>query len=109
MANREPKPKNSTTSRMTAVRGRVLLIAVLVCMLALCVRFAYLQVFDPNDYRIAALDQYTNSVTIPAKRGTIYASDGTTELATSATVYNCFISPVDLDEDDALQIGRAHV
>lgn len=102
MSNREPKPKNSTTSRITAVRGRVLLIAVLVCMLALCVRFAYLQVFDPNDYRIAALDQYTNSVTIPAKRGTIYASDGTTELATSATVYNCFISPVDLDEDDAL-------
>ncbi len=102
MSNREPKPKNSTTSRITAVRGRVLLIAVLVCMLALCARFAYLQVFDPNDYRIAALDQYTNSVTIPAKRGTIYASDGTTELATSATVYNCFISPVDLDEDDAL-------
>lgn len=86
----------SGSGRMTVVRGRVALIVILALMLMLCVRFAYLQLIDPKDYRTQALDQYTSSVTIPAKRGSIYANDGTTELAVSATVYNCFISPADI-------------
>ena len=86
----------SGSGRTSAARGRVALIVILVFMVLVCVRFAYLQLFDPADYRTSALDQYTNSVTIPAKRGSIYANDGTTELAVSATVYNCFISPYDI-------------
>ncbi len=88
----------SGSGRVSVVRGRVALIVILVLMFLICVRFAYLQLIDPKDYRTAALDQYTSSVTIPAKRGSIYANDGTTELAVSATVYNCFISPADIKE-----------
>ncbi len=102
----------SGSGRVAVVRGRIALIVILVFMLLLCVRFAYLQLIDPNDYRTAALDQYTSSVTIPAKRGSIYANDGTTELAVSATVYNCFISPADIkkmaeeSEDTSTPITR---
>ena len=85
-------------TKLVASRGRVALVLILMLMVALCVRFAYLQLLDPNDYRMAALDQYTSSVTISAKRGTIYANDGSTELAVSATVYNCFISPYDIKQ-----------
>ncbi len=98
MASTPKKLSPSSGSRLTAARARVALVIMLVCMLGLCVRFAYLQIFDPHDYRTAAMDQYTNSVTIAAKRGTIYANDGKTELAVSATVYNCFISPYDINE-----------
>lgn len=98
MAGATKKFTPSGSGRISVVRGRVALIVILVFMFLLCVRFAYLQLIDPKDYRTAALDQYTSSVTIPAKRGSIYANDGTTELAVSATVYNCFISPADIKE-----------
>ena len=96
MASANQKFTPSGSGRTIAVRGRSALIFILVVMIALCGRFAYLQLIDPDDYRTAALDQYTSSVTIPAKRGSIYANDATTELAVSATVYNCFISPYDI-------------
>lgn len=97
MAGAAKKYTPTGSGRTSTVRGRVALIVILVCMFLLCIRFAYLQLIDPADYRTAALDQYTSSVTIPAKRGSIYANDGTTELAVSATVYNCFISPADIE------------
>ena len=98
----------SGSGRTAASRGRIALIVILAFMVLLCVRFAYLQLFDPNDYRTSALDQYTNSITIPAKRGSIYANDGTTELAVSATVYNCFISPYDIGKfaEDSLETSE---
>ncbi|MBR6563437.1 MAG: PASTA domain-containing protein [Clostridia bacterium] len=98
MAGASQKFTPSGSGRTSVVRARVALAVILVLMLLMCVRFAYLQLIDPADYRTAALDQYTSSVTIPAKRGSIYANDGTTELAVSATVYNCFISPADISE-----------
>ncbi len=98
MANVSKKYTSVSSGRITVARGRVALALILLLMFALCIRFAYLQLIDPNDYRELALDQYTNSVTIAAKRGSIYANDGTTELAVSATVYNCFISPYDIHE-----------
>jgi len=88
----------SGSGRTGVVRGRVALVVIFVFMFLLCVRFAYLQLIDPQDFRTSALDQYTNSVVIPAKRGSIYANDATTELAVSATVYNCFISPYDITQ-----------
>ncbi len=93
MANARRNIQPSGVSRTIASRGRWALFFIFVLMLAMCGRFAYLQLFDPKGFRNSAQDQYTSSVTIAAKRGTIYANDGTTELAFSATVYNCFISP----------------
>lgn len=89
---------------MIVTRGKVTFIVILFMMGLLCVRFAYLQLLDPDDYKTKALEQYTSSVTISAKRGTIYASDGTTELAVSATVYNCFISPYDIEDSAQLAV-----
>ncbi|MBO4276820.1 MAG: PASTA domain-containing protein [Clostridia bacterium] len=92
------------TARTMVIRGKWALVFIFAAMLALCIRFAYLQLYDPDNYRVSALNQYTSSVSIDAKRGTIYASDATTALAVSATVYNCFISPydiVDSAEDDS--------
>ncbi len=102
MAGEAKRIKPTGSGRIGASRGKSALIIIFVLMVAICVRFAYLQIFDPKEYKIQALDQYTNSVTIDAKRGAIYASDGTTELAVSATVYNCFISPYDIEDDDQL-------
>ncbi len=102
MAAQTKKYTPSGIGRVIASRGKSALILILVFMFLLCVRFAYLQIFDPKDYRTQALDQYTSSVTIPAKRGAIYANDGTTELAVSATVYNCFISPFDIEDEAQL-------
>ncbi len=96
MASVSKKFTPSGSGRTGVVRGRVALVVILVLMFLMCIRFAYLQLIDPADYRTAALDQYTSSVPIPAKRGSIYANDATTELAVSATVYNCFISPFDI-------------
>lgn len=104
MTEKNKKYMSSSGGRITVMRGKGALIVVFLLMLALCVRFAYLQIFDPQNYHTAALDQYTNSITIPAKRGAIYANDGTTEIAVSATVYNCFISPFDIKNDEQLNI-----
>ena len=98
MASGNKKFIPSGSGRTVVVRGRVALSVILVCMLLICIRFSYLQLFDPKDYKTSALDQYTSSITIPAKRGSILANDGTTELAVSATVYNCIISPHDIQE-----------
>ena len=89
--------KRSSRSTVTK-RSRVALVLIFLLMLVVCARFVQLQIIDPEGYRTRALDQYTSSVTISAKRGTIYANDATTELAFSATVYNCFISPYDIEE-----------
>ncbi len=104
MASANKNIKTVGTGSVAVSRGRVALGVILVLMIAIAGRFAFLQLFDPNDYRTAALDQYTSSVTIPAKRGSILANDGTTELAVSATVYNCFISPFDIKDDEQLDL-----
>ena len=49
-------------------------------------------VTDSASYRAKANSSQFRSVTIPAKRGTIYASDGDV-LAQSATVYNIILDP----------------
>ena len=87
------------TARAMVIRSKWALILILALMLVLCGRFAYLQLVDPNNYRVSALNQYTSSISLPAKRGTIYSSDGSTVLAVSATVYNCIISPYDIIQD----------
>lgn len=108
MANARKTYNPSGANRTIAARGRVALVMVFLLMFALCVRFAYLQLLDPKDYRTSALDQYTSSVTISAKRGAIFANDGTTELAVSATVYNCFISPYHIRQmaDDSVDTSN---
>ncbi len=93
MANVRKNIQPSGYNRAIVERGRWALVVIFVLMLAMCFRFGYLQIVDPKDYRMAAQEQYASSVDIEARRGTIFANDGKTALAYSATVYNCFISP----------------
>ena len=61
-------------------------------------RLAELQLIHPDENRNNAILQYTNEVTINAKRGTIY--DRTMQkLAVSTTVQTVFISPSDIKDD----------
>ncbi len=84
------------THKLIVIRGKGAMAVMLVLLFALCCRFAVLQLADPHNYAEAAVDQYTHQVTLEAKRGTIFASDGTTKLAVSATTQTVFISPYDV-------------
>ncbi len=84
------------THKLIVFRGKTAMAVILVLLFALCCRFAVLQLVDPDNYAEAAVDQYTHQVTLEAKRGTIFASDGTTKLAVSATTQTVFISPYDV-------------
>lgn len=96
-AQRKPvKPRRELTHRTIVMRGRAALIIMMVILIALCGRFAFLQLADPYHYAERAVEQYTFETKLEAKRGTIYASDGTTKLAVSATTQTVFISPSDV-------------
>ena len=74
----------------------VALVILLVLLAGIAVRFAFLQIVDPYHYADRASDQYTYQTVLQAKRGTIYASDGTTKLATSGIALTVFLSPSDI-------------
>ena len=102
---KQKKPRRELTHRIIVLRGRAALIIMMVILIALCGRFAFLQLADPYHYAERAVEQYTFETKLEAKRGTIYASDGTTKLAVSATTQTVFISPADVykaatDTDD---------
>ena len=88
--------RKEVTSRKIMTRSRVVLFVLFAAMLALCFRFAFLQLIDPEHYADRAVDQYTYDVKLEAKRGVIYARDGVTKLAVSATTQTVFISPSDI-------------
>lgn len=95
-AQRKPKKRRELTHRMIVVRGRAALVIMMAVLVLLCGRFAFLQLLDPHHYAEAAVEQYTFETKLEAKRGTIFASDGSTKLAVSATTQTVFISPSDV-------------
>ena len=107
--NGTPKKKETKrrelTHRTIVVRSRTVLALMLAALIALCGRLAFLQIVDPYDYAEKAVEQYTYEVKLEAKRGTIYAADGTTKLAASVTTQTVFISPADVY--DAATKGKA--
>ncbi len=92
------KKRWELTHKIIVTRSRVAMVLMLILLIALCGRLAFLQLLDPYHYADAAVEQYTYEVKLEAKRGTIYASDGTTKLAVSATTQTVFISPSDIYE-----------
>lgn len=98
-----PSVHSRTTPQTRITRARCLAIVAMVALLALVARLAYLMLVDPDDYRSAAIKQYTNEYTIKAKRGKIYDTNMKV-LATSATVQNVFISPKDIQNDSQVLI-----
>ncbi|MBP5230868.1 MAG: PASTA domain-containing protein [Clostridia bacterium] len=86
------------TQKTQTRRIRVALLLLLVLLAGIAVRFAYLQLVDPYHYADRASNQYTYQSILPAKRGTIFASDGTTKLASSGIALTVFLSPSDIQK-----------
>lgn len=93
------KPKTSQNTKRSAIWAIVvtLLFSLLVYKLAL------LQLVDSGEYKNMALNQYTRESAIYAKRGTLYDRNYK-QLAVSATVYNVFVSPFDVEDKGQINI-----
>ena len=85
-------------------RVMVVLSVMFALLIALAVRLLYIQVFQRDEYRTKAFDQYTTEMTISPKRGIIYDRN-MTPLAVSATVETVFISPYEILEEDEDKIA----
>jgi len=88
--------QKSASSKM---RGRMRLILILFMLLGFLVIIAQLfkiQIVHGEEYQQSAMEQQTRSVSLGARRGTIYDRNGNT-LAKSATVWNVCISPAQMN------------
>lgn len=76
-------------------RTRILAIVVIVLMVIFVGRLFYLQIIKHDEYVALATKEQVKRLTIPAKRGLIYAMDGTTpiRLVMNETVYTLFADP----------------
>ncbi len=94
MAKRRRVRRRKTPTKFTAkMKGKLglLYIGVLVCLLGLIVRIAYIQITKGESYsRIVLAQQAYNSTTIAFQRGSILDANGMT-LATSVAVYNVVV------------------
>ena len=78
------------------------LIMVSVCMIAWCgliARLGILQFINYDKYQNDAIGNIQRETQVSAQRGTIYAMDGITPLATNITVWRVFISPRDIETE----------
>jgi penicillin-binding protein 2 len=78
----------------------VLYIVVAAGFTALLVRLLNLQLVEGSSWKIRAVDNYTNDVSVPAPRGIIYDRNGYI-LARNLASYNVVITPADLPDDDS--------
>lgn len=93
--------KNSNKTIINRCRAAVVGVGIIMCFLVF--RLASLQLINPDENRNTAIKQYTNEITISAKRGTIY--DRTMKkLAVSTTVQTVFISPTDIENDEQKEL-----
>lgn len=81
-------------------RPRILAILTLVIMAVFVVRLFYLQIIQHDYYVAAANKEQLKQLVIPAKRGEIYAMDGTdpVKVVLNETVYTVFADPKVVDK-----------
>lgn len=78
------------------------LVAILLCIMTVfVVRLFYLQILQHDHYVALANREQIKRLTIPAKRGVIYALDGSTPvpLAMNQTIYTVFADPQIINDD----------
>lgn len=71
---------------------------IMVLMLLLAFRLAWIQVVKAEEYSEMAIDQQTSDIPLEAKRGSIYDRNGE-ELATSAACYTVWARPAQIKEN----------
>lgn len=76
-------------------RTRILAFIVIALMAIFVARLFYLQIIKHDEYVALAMKEQVKRLTIPAKRGLIYAMDGNTpvKLVMNETVYTLFADP----------------
>lgn len=90
-------------------RTKFLAIITLGLMAVFVFRLFYLQIIKHDEYVAEAMKEQVKRLTIPAKRGLIYAMDGDkpVQLVMNETVYTLFADPkIITDQDKALSIIR---
>lgn len=95
------KIKKSAKSKKQAIQSRMklLIMVVLVAFVFDVGRIFYLQIIKGDELSAKAQNQQLYDMQVPAMRGIIYDSEGSV-LAQSATVYDIFIDPYNIDNDD---------
>src|SRR5665647_810846 len=85
-------------------RSRVLAVLLLGIMAVFVVRLFYLQIIQHGYYSGLADKEQIKRLTIPAKRGLIYALDGTkpVQLVMNETVYTVFADPQTTKDDSKI-------
>jgi cell division protein FtsI/penicillin-binding protein 2 len=85
-------------------RSRILAGLVLIIMAVFVVRLFYLQVIQHEYYTELASSEQVKRLTIPAKRGLIYALDGNkpVQLVMNETVYTVFADPKITDDNNKI-------
>lgn len=83
-------------------RSKILGILLIVTMVIFAIRLFYLQVIKHDDYVKMAAAEQIKPLTIPAKRGLIYAMDGNlpVQLVMNQTVYTLFVDPTTVTQPD---------
>jgi stage V sporulation protein D (sporulation-specific penicillin-binding protein) len=95
--------KVKKTGRTIIIRAKVTVIVITALLCFLIGRLVSLQLVDAGNYKNQALEQYTHDLTISAKRGSILDRNQK-PLAVSATVYNVFIAPKNIEDDKQLEL-----
>lgn len=90
---RKLREASKAANRQVFVRTIILMVLCGVMMFVpLIVQLYRIQIVEHEELEEMAVEQQTSELTVSAKRGTIYASDGNV-LAISSTVYDVIISP----------------
>lgn len=94
-------PNKSTKNRLRFVLGVIILV-----VLALGIRVSYLQVYNNEELKKGALEQWTKGIDIKSDRGIIFDRKGK-KLAISMTAYTVWATPADIKnpEDTAKAVA----
>ena len=85
-------PNKSTKNRLRFVLGVVVIV-----VLGLTGRLLYLQVFNNDELKKGALEQWTKGIDIKSNRGILYDRKGK-KLAVSVTAYTVWATPADIKD-----------
>lgn len=101
----KPEKKFGDITRKKVLR--FLLLFVLLLLMALIGRMAYLQLIKGPEYAEMAYMQQSLARKISPKRGTIYDATGTEILAASATVEMVTVNPSNIAKEDKEKVSKA--
>ena len=101
----KPEKKFGDITRKKVLR--FLLLFVLLWLMALIGRMAYLQLIKGPEYAEMAYMQQSLARKISPKRGTIYDATGTEILAASATVEMVTVNPTNIAKEDKEKVSKA--